>query len=100
MSDNKKIHNIENTDEWINCIEKSVVKEQLLNYYEYHQFSDIREIGNGFFGKVYRANWKNSNSKKQFALKSFFNLNNITIKEIICEVIYTQYIVFKTMFFF
>ncbi|CAB4395995.1 unnamed protein product [Rhizophagus irregularis] len=82
MSDNKQIQNSENTNEWINWIEEAIDKEHL-NYYEYNQFTDIQEIGAGGFGKVYRANWKNT--KKQLALKSFFNLNNITMKEIVCE---------------
>ncbi len=47
--------------------------------------SNVQEIGSGTFGKVYRANWKNSYS--DFALKSFYNFNNITAKEIVCEVI-------------
>ncbi|GBB99017.1 hypothetical protein RclHR1_00340008 [Rhizophagus clarus] len=81
MSDNKKIHGNENTNEWANWIEEVIVDEHL-NYYEYNQFSNIQEIGSGTFGKVYRANWKNSN---QFALKSFFNLNNVTIREIVFE---------------
>jgi serine/threonine protein kinase len=74
-----------NTNEWINWIEEAIVNEHL-NYYEYNQFTNVQEIGTGSFGKVYRANWKNSG--KQFALKSFFNLNNVTMKEIVCEVIY------------
>ncbi|POG65708.1 uncharacterized protein OCT59_024379 [Rhizophagus irregularis] len=82
MSDNKQIQNSENTNEWINWIEEAIDKEHL-NYYEYNQFTDIQEIGAGGFGRVYRANWKNT--KKQLALKSFFNLNNITMKEIVCE---------------
>ncbi|CAB5358212.1 unnamed protein product [Rhizophagus irregularis] len=71
-----------NTNEWINWIEEAIVKEHL-KLYEYNQFSNIQEIGSGVFGKVYRANWKIL--KKQFVLKSFFNLNNVTIKEIVCE---------------
>ena len=35
--------------------------------------------------EVYRANWKTSHA--YFALKSFFNLNGITVKEIVNEVI-------------
>ncbi|GBB91953.1 hypothetical protein RclHR1_19420003 [Rhizophagus clarus] len=83
MSDNKKTHYIKNTNGWINWVEESIVKEHL-SYYEYNQFSDIQVIGAGVLGKVYRANYKNL--KKQFALKSFFNLNNNTVKEIVREI--------------
>jgi hypothetical protein len=85
MSDNTEIQDTENENEWINWIEEAIDKEHL-KYYEYKEFNNIQEIGAGVFGKVYRANWKNLN--KQFALKSFYNLNNVTIKEIISEVIY------------
>ncbi|CAB5358218.1 unnamed protein product [Rhizophagus irregularis] len=50
----------------------------LLTYY-----NNIQEIGLGKLGKVYRANWKNSH--RCFTLKSLFDLNNITAKEIINE---------------
>ncbi|POG75273.1 uncharacterized protein OCT59_024265 [Rhizophagus irregularis] len=72
----------EYTNEWINWIEETVDKEYL-KLYEYKQFNNIQHIGTGKFGSVYRANWKNSET--QFALKSFFNLDNITMKEIIRE---------------
>jgi len=68
----------------INWIEEAIAKNYF-KYYEYDQFSNIKEIGSGSFGKVYRATWKNSH--KDLALKSFFNLNNITVKEIVNEVI-------------
>ncbi len=74
----------ENTNEWINWIEEAITKKHI-KYYEYDHFSNIQEIGSGAFGKVFRANWKNS--EQYLALKSFFNLNNTTVKEIVCEVI-------------
>ncbi|CAB4395993.1 unnamed protein product [Rhizophagus irregularis] len=82
MSDNKQMQNTENTNEWINWIEEAIVKEHL-KYYEYKEFCNFQEIGTGGFGKVYRAKWKNL--EKSFALKSFFSLNNITMKEIVRE---------------
>ena len=73
----------ENTNEWINWLEEAIAKEYF-KYYEFKDFSNIQEIGSGGFGKVYRAKWKNFES--YFALKSFFNINNATVKEIVREV--------------
>jgi hypothetical protein len=84
MSNNIEMHDTENKDDWINWIEEAIDKYQL-KYYEYKEFNNFQEIGTGNFGKVYRANWKNL--EKCIALKSFFNLNNINVKEIIREVI-------------
>jgi SPX domain protein involved in polyphosphate accumulation len=76
---------IENpNNEWINWIEEAITKEYF-KYYEFNHFSNLQEIGFGGFGKVYRANWKSS--PNYLALKSFFNFNNATIKEMIKEVI-------------
>ncbi|CAB4379460.1 unnamed protein product [Rhizophagus irregularis] len=72
----------ENTNELVNWIEEAVDKEHL-KFYKYEEFNKIQCIGTGSFGNVYRANWKNS--EKLFALKSFFSLNNITMKEIVRE---------------
>src|SRR5688572_5939178 len=85
MSDNIEIQNTENSNKWINWIEVAIA-EEYLKYYEYKDFSNIQEIGSGGFGKVFRANRKNS--ENYFALKSFFNLNDVTVKEIVHEVIY------------
>jgi hypothetical protein len=71
-------------EECINWIEEAIAKNYF-KYYEYNHFNNIEEVGSGNFGKVYRANWKNSYS--YLALKSFFNFDNITIKEIVNEVI-------------
>ncbi|CAB4396140.1 unnamed protein product [Rhizophagus irregularis] len=70
------------TNEWVNWVEEAVDKEYF-KFYEYNQFNNIQHIGTGGFGKVFRANWKNS--EKQFALKSFFSLDKITVKEIVRE---------------
>lgn len=73
MSNNIEI----NTNEWINWIKEAVNKD-LLKYYDYKYFSDIQEIGSGRSGKVFRANWRNSNC---LALKC------ATVKDIVREVI-------------
>jgi serine/threonine protein kinase len=77
------MQNTKNTNEWINWIEESISKEYY-RLYEHNHFSNIQIIGTGGFGKVYRASWKNS---QHFALKSFFNINNVTAKEIVHEVL-------------
>ena len=73
-----------NSNEWITWIEEAISKQHI-KYYDYKNFHDFKEIGAGSFGKVYRVNWKNSN--KPFALKSFFNFDSTTLKEIVHEVI-------------
>ena len=74
----------DNSNEWVNWIEEAIEKNYF-KYYEYNHFSNIQIIGSGGFGKVYRANWIDSH--KNFALKSFSNVNNVTVKEIVNEVI-------------
>jgi hypothetical protein len=84
MSNNNEIQDSENINEWFNWIEEAIDKEYF-RYYEYKHFSNIQKVGSGAFGKVCRANWKNS--EQCLALKSFPNPDNFTIKEIVHEVI-------------
>ncbi|GBB90062.1 hypothetical protein RclHR1_16940003 [Rhizophagus clarus] len=79
------MHDTEDKNEWISWIEDVIEKNQL-KYYEYNEFTNLQKIGTGGFGKVYRANWKNS--EKHFALKSFFHLNNITVKKLFMSIIF------------
>ena len=72
------------SNEWVNWIEEAIYKEHI-KYYEYEYFHNIEEIGSGGFGKVYRANWKNSHT--YLALKYFFDLNDNKVKEIVQEVV-------------
>jgi hypothetical protein len=88
MSDNTET-------KWINWIDEAISKKHV-KYYEYTHFHNIQEIGKGCFGKVYRVNWKNS--EQYLALKSFFNLDNATVKEIVHEVI-TKYIIYNNFWF-
>jgi hypothetical protein len=81
---NENNENSENIDECINWIEDAVNKKHI-KYYEFENFKNIQEIDSGGFGKVFRANWKCFDH--YLALKFFFDLNNITLKEIINEVI-------------
>src|SRR5690349_11574919 len=72
-----------NSNEWINWIEEAISKQHI-KYYDYKHFHSFKEIGTGSFGKVYRVNWKNSQTP--LALKSFFHYDNATLKEIVHEV--------------
>jgi hypothetical protein len=76
MSDITETSNIDN--EWL---EKSV-SDGRIRYYEASDFKDIKPIGRGSFGDVFRANWRNIS----FALKSFNDEQ--TLKEIVKEVLY------------
>ncbi|RIA92698.1 kinase-like domain-containing protein, partial [Glomus cerebriforme] len=83
MSNNSEIKFINNSNEGINWIEEAI-SNKLIKHYIFENFYNITEIGSGGFGIVYRANWKNS--YKCFALKSFINFNNATVKEIVHEI--------------
>ncbi|CAB4415516.1 unnamed protein product [Rhizophagus irregularis] len=76
------MQNTGNTNECINWIEEAISKEYF-RFYEHEYFSNVQRIGTGGFGKVYRANWKNS--EQYLALKYFFNLDDVTAKEIVHE---------------
>jgi hypothetical protein len=74
---------IEETNYYINWLEKSISEERI-KYYDYGEFNNIESIGSGSFGSVARATWKNTD--RFFALKSFFNPDKLTLKEIVNEV--------------
>jgi hypothetical protein len=82
MSNNAELVN--NSNDWNKWIEEAISKK-LIKYYEFEQFYNIQEIGSGNFSKVYRANLKNSH--RLYAIKSFFNINDTIVKEIVREVI-------------
>uniref|UniRef100_U9SUR3 Protein kinase domain-containing protein n=1 Tax=Rhizophagus irregularis (strain DAOM 181602 / DAOM 197198 / MUCL 43194) TaxID=747089 RepID=U9SUR3_RHIID len=82
MSYKNEVQVTKYSNEWINCIEEYISKNKNIKYYEYYHFHNIEKINNDNFGKVYRANWKNS--EQYFVLKSL-NIDNITVKEIIHE---------------
>src|SRR3954452_12937953 len=96
MSNNTELKSTGNSNEWIDWIEEAISKKYF-KYYEYEHFSNIQEIGTGGFGKVYRANWKNSPG--YLALKSLSNLNDdITVKETVREVIIRYYKIIYSVF--
>ncbi|UZO03468.1 uncharacterized protein OCT59_023875 [Rhizophagus irregularis] len=82
MSSNAELTITKNSNEH-NWIEEAISKK-LIKYYEFDQFCNIQKIGSGGFGKVYRASWKNY--YKNYALKSFFNFDDATVKAIVHEI--------------
>ncbi|CAI2196730.1 6533_t:CDS:2, partial [Funneliformis geosporum] len=62
----------------IDWLEKSISDEYFI---EFSDFSNLQLIGNGSFGSVWRANWKN----RYYALKSF-NDDTITLKKVVKEI--------------
>ncbi len=63
---------------------EEAISNNYIKSYEYKHFSNIKKVGTGYFGEVFRANYKDS--EQYLALKSFFKLDIAIIKEIIHEV--------------
>jgi hypothetical protein len=93
MSNNAELINNSNECNWI----EEAISKKLIKYYEFDQFYNLQEIGSGGFGRVYRADWKNSH--KCCALKSFFNFGEATNKAVIREVIIMTNIYNKSVIF-
>ena len=83
MSNSIKSQDTENSNESIKWIEEAIAHKHI-KYYDNKDFNNIREIGSGGFGKIYRASWKTSG--KFFVLKTFFNRSNVTVRDIVDEV--------------
>jgi len=69
------------------ALENFITKE-CIKRYKYSDFKNVQPIGKGSFGNVMRVNWKTTNHF--FALKSFNN-DEITLKEVVNEVLYGIY---------
>jgi hypothetical protein len=87
---------------YVDWLEKSITNEYF-NYYEYSEFKNLELIGSGSYGSVVRANWINAGNF--FALKTFKNNDNTTLKELVNEVTkldyaYNFYIFKKIIVFF
>jgi len=80
-------------NEWIIRLEEAI-KEKHIKYYNYNQFKDIKKIGSGGFGDVFRATLQNNGNV--LTLKAF-EYDNMIVKEIINEVI--SIILFLNFFF-
>ncbi|GBC22104.2 kinase-like domain-containing protein [Rhizophagus irregularis DAOM 181602=DAOM 197198] len=73
------MNNARSTNYWV----EEAISKKIIKYYEYENFNNIEEIGIGNFGRVFRANCKNT--QHYLALKSFFNFNEFTLEKIVCE---------------
>ncbi|UZO03641.1 uncharacterized protein OCT59_024045 [Rhizophagus irregularis] len=82
MSRNIETDNLNEVNELLFWVEEAISKNHI-KFYEYKHFSNIREIGNGNFGRVYRAKWKDLD--QYLALKYFFSFDKATIKELVHE---------------
>ena len=67
--------------EWI----KEAIEKEHIKYYDYGHFFNMKEVGIGGFGKVYRANYRNL--EQYLALKSFTKPNSVTLNGIVREVV-------------
>ncbi|CAG8601866.1 6252_t:CDS:2, partial [Funneliformis mosseae] len=67
---------------YIEWLEKSIANKYI-NHFEYSEFQDFQLIGNGAFGEVMQAYWKNKGC--YVALKSFNN-NKTTLRNIVKEI--------------
>ncbi|GBC27080.2 kinase-like domain-containing protein [Rhizophagus irregularis DAOM 181602=DAOM 197198] len=65
--------------DWANWIDDATSKNYI-KHYEYKDFFNLKEIGFGGFGKVYRASWKNP--RNILAIKS---INDPNAKKIVYE---------------
>ena len=74
--------NAKDSNEYIDWLENSIANDYL-DYYKYSDFKNMRQIGNGSFGSIFRANWKNTDTV--LVLKSFNNQKS-TLKEVVNEV--------------
>jgi serine/threonine protein kinase len=75
-----KMSSVKEPNVYINWLENSIAEEHI-KYFEYSEFKNLKIIGSGAFGKVFRASWKNTD--RIFALKKF---DEIALKEVVNEV--------------
>src|SRR5947209_5256568 len=77
---------IKDMSTWGEAGDKRLMDENI-GFYTYEEFDNVKEIADGWFGKVYSANWKTSD--KVIVLKSFGNYNQNArqvVKDVIIEI--------------
>ena len=71
----------------VDWIEKAVT-ENYIKYYNYAEFTNMKEINNGSVGNIFRASWKGTDTL--LVVKSSYKL---TVKEIINEVFLYKFVI-------
>ena len=75
-----------NTNDYVNWVERAVT-ENYFKYYDYSEFTNMKEVSNGSFGNIFQANWKGTDTL--LVIKSSYKL---TVKEIVNEVFIYKFI--------
>ena len=75
---------INNSNKYIDWLERSITDGYISNY-EYSEFKNIQLLGNGSFGNVVRANWKNTDTI--LALKFFYKQTSTSTSSLYKEVV-------------
>ena len=70
----------------VDWIEKAVT-ENYIKYYNYSEFTNMKEINNGSVGSIFRASWRGTDTS--LVIKSSYKLS---IKEIVNEVFIYKFI--------
>ena len=72
--------------EYVDWLERAVT-ENHIKYYNYSDFTHMKEINNGSVGSIFRAKWKGTDTL--LVIKSSYKL---TVKEIVNEVFIYKFI--------
>ena len=68
-------------NDYVNWVEKAIT-ENYIKYYNYSDFTSMKEINNGSVGNIYQASWKGTDTL--LVVKSSYKLS---IEEIVNEVL-------------
>src|SRR6266511_1795144 len=74
------------SNDYVDWVEKAVT-ENYIKYYDYSEFTNMKEINNGSVGSIFRAKWKGTDTL--LVIKSSYKL---TVKEIVNEVFIYKFI--------
>ena len=74
------------SNDYVDWVEKAVT-ENYIKYYDYSEFTNMKEINNGSVGSIFRATWKGTDTL--LVIKSSYKL---TVKEIVNEVFIYKFI--------